>query len=408
MKTTKDQNIPIKTKYEKDAFSILNTLIKSYEEEIKKGADMPSIIDLSIGNPDLSPKILWINRLSQHVKDLKLHGYAKFNTDINNTLKYKFASYHKRRFTNANTYSLDYETEVLDLLGSKEGIFYSLFSILKPGDKILIPNPSYPVYNSVAELLSAEIISFNLKENGDPDLDSISKADANVAKVLVICSPGNPTAHVLSESSLREIITFCKKNKILFILDLAYAQIAFDDNNLPQSVLAIEGGKEVAIELHSLSKSCSLAGWRIGFAAGNKVIIDKIANIKSNIDFGMFLPLQKVAIEILDQLESESDLQKTVYEERLEFWISSMAEIGWIIPKPKAGFFIWAKLPSPFSEKDDVDFVEELLKETGVLMTPGSAFGINGKGFIRIALVQELPQLKTASDRIKSWLSHLS
>jgi LL-diaminopimelate aminotransferase/alanine-synthesizing transaminase len=122
----------------------------------------------------------------------------------------------------------------------------------------------------------------------------------------------------------------------------------------------------------------------------------------------MFLPLQKVAIEILDQLESESDLQKTVYEERLEFWISSMAEIGWIIPKPKAGFFIWAKLPSPFSEKDDVDFVEELLKETGVLMTPGSAFGINGKGFIRIALVQELPQLKTASDRIKSWLSHLS
>ncbi|VFA40680.1 aminotransferase class I/II-fold pyridoxal phosphate-dependent enzyme [Chryseobacterium indologenes] len=393
--------------HQKDAFAILDTLTRAYEEQIKEGASRHSIINLSIGNPDLTPNILWIKKLSEHIQNPELHGYAKFNTEINDTLKNKFATYHKRRFSKSQENpSLDYKEEVLDILGSKEGIFYSLFSILQSGDKILIPDPSYPVYNSVAELLGAEVVKINLKSNGNPDLDNITREDAVAAKVLVLCSPGNPTTHVVTEDCLREVIAFCKRYEILLIQDLAYVQIAFDDNDLPPSVLAIEGGKEVAIELHSLSKSCSLAGWRIGFIAGNKTIIEKIAKIKSSIDFGLFLPLQMVTIEILDQLELESNLQKAVYEERLEFWISSMAEIGWLIPKPKAGFFLWTKLPDTFLKKDDdIAFVEQLFKDTGVLITPGSGFGKAGAGYVRIALVQDLSQLKIASCRIKSWLS---
>lgn len=390
---------------EKDAFAILNALTTNYTNLLRKDAKIPSLINLSIGNPDVIPNEYWLKRLAYHVQNPELHGYGKFNTAINDTLKSKFAAYHNRRFQNKNSrQGLNYKEEVLDLLGSKEGIFYTLYSVLSPGDKILIPNPSYSVYRSVAQLVKAEVVPVNLRDDGNPDLESISKEDILDSKILVLCSPDNPTTHLLSEDYLKYVIDFCKKNDILVILDLAYAQIAFDSTNLPCSILALKGGKDVAVELHSLSKSCSLAGWRIGFIAGNKKVLAKIDEIKSHIDFGMFLPIQKVAIELLDKIEKESARQKEVYDKRLCFWIFSMSKIGWKIYKPKAGFFLWCKLPEAFPIVDDIEFVEKMLLATGVLVTPGSGFGSGGSGYIRIALVQDLKQLEIACHRIKKWL----
>ncbi|OXA93178.1 pyridoxal phosphate-dependent aminotransferase [Flavobacterium hercynium] len=390
---------------EKDAFAILNTLTTTYTNLERNNPNIPSLINLSIGNPDVIPNEYWLKRLAYHVQNPELHGYGKFNTAINDTLKSKFAAYHYRRFQKNNDRQiLNYKEEVLDLLGSKEGIFYTLFSVLSPGDKILIPNPSYSVYHSVAKLVQAEVVPVDLKDNGNPDLESIAREDVLAGKILVLCSPDNPTTHLLTEDYLKYVIDFCKKNAILVILDLAYAQIAFDSTNLPCSILALKGGSDVAVELHSLSKSCSLAGWRIGFIAGNKKVLAKIDKIKSQIDFGMFLPIQKVAIELLDNIEKESTRQKEVYDKRLSFWIFSMSKIGWKISKPKAGFFLWCKLPESFPIDDDIEFVEKMLLATGVLVTPGSGFGSGGSGYIRIALVQDLTQLEIACHRIKKWL----
>lgn len=388
----------------RDAFALLKTLADRYRaRQAAPGFAGPALLDLSIGNPDLAPEPRWRERLQHYVGRDDLHGYGEFRPDINRHLRERFAAYYQRRFLPAGAPALlDPERHVVDLLGSKEGIFHSLFACLKPGEAVLMPDPSYTVYQSTARLLGARVELFACDPSGQPRLESIRAEQLQGARALVICSPSNPTGVALSPAKLAEVLDFAERHDLYVVIDRAYAEIAFEpprDGVLGGAALPAPGALARVLELHSLSKSCGLAGWRIGFAAGAPALVARIRAAKFNADFGTFLPLQCVAAEMLDELESIAARNSAVYAARMRRFVDAAAALGWRIEPSHGTFFLWAPLPPGF-DGDDLDFVEALLDATGVLVAPGSGFGPGGAGRVRIALVQSEAVLDEALRRL--------
>ncbi len=363
---------------------------KKLQEIATMKTDLP-IISLGIGSPDLQPDPKVINTLIEAAQE-GVNGYQSYRGIA--ALREAMSRFYKNQLN----VSLDLETEVLPLAGSKEGILHISMAFLNEGDTVLIPNPGYPTYSSVTELVQAQPLFYDLKEGNNwlPDFDQLEKLAEQKPKIMWINYPHMPTGAKASKEVLTQLVDFAQRHGILLINDNPYSFILNDE---PTSMLSIEGAKEVAIELNSLSKTFNIAGWRVGMVLGKKVWIDAILKVKSNMDSGMNYAVQKAAAKALEANQEWYASLNKVYEQRRAIIWEIADELGVTYDKKAVGLFVWAKLPTGI---DDKAFVDKVLYKHFVFITPGSIFGDNGKGFIRFSLCSSIPQLNEVKKRIQT------
>ncbi|MED5531903.1 MAG: LL-diaminopimelate aminotransferase [Pseudomonadota bacterium] len=363
------------------------------------------IIDFGMGNPDIDAGKHIVNKLIQTATKNKVHRYSA-SKGIPGLRRAK-AKYYERRFG----VSLDPETEIITTLGSKEGLANLASAITAPGDLVLVPNPTYPIHaygfmiagGTVRHIPSLATGNFNpedyLRNLSRAVMHSIPKPIA-----LVVSFPSNPTAQLCDLTFYRELVRFARKHSIWILSDLAYAEIYFDDNP-PPSILQVDGAKEIAVEFTSMSKTFSMAGWRVGFAVGNKHLINALTRIKSYLDYGAFTPVQVAAVEALNGPPSYIEQIRNEYRRRRDTLIRSMARAGWEIPEPPATMFAWAPLPKKFETMGSMEFAKLLMIKASVAVAPGIGFGEYGEGYVRIGLVENEHRIRQAAKSIRKLIN---
>ncbi|NWG04316.1 MAG: LL-diaminopimelate aminotransferase [Syntrophaceae bacterium] len=363
---------------------------KKKEEIRSKGVDL---IDLGIGDPDLpTPKPI-IDRLKKAAENPKNHRYPSYEGMIE--FRTAAAQWCERRFG----IKLNPVTEVLSLIGSKEGIAHIPLAFVNPGDIVLVPSPGYPVYR-VSTLFAGGTPYFLplRKENGFlPNLSEIPETIARKAKLLFLNYPNNPTSAIAEKSFFEEVVAFAQHYQIIVCHDAAYSEIAFDGYQ-PASFLEVEGSRELGIEFHSLSKTFNMTGWRIGFAVGHAEIISGLGRVKTNIDSGLFQAIQEAGTEALNHLDTPLPEIIITYEKRRDVMVKGLQEIGLEVDCPKATFYLWIGVPKGFTSSQ---FATLLLERAGIVATPGNGFGEAGEGYIRMALTVSEIRLKEAIERLK-------
>jgi LL-diaminopimelate aminotransferase len=350
------------------------------------------IIRLDIGNPDLPPPNAAIEALSRSACLTSTHGYAGYRAIP--PLRQEISSYYKDRFG----VDLDPETQIAPLLGSKEGIVNLSLAVLDPGDTVIVPDPGYPSYAMAASLAGASIHSAALlPENGFlPDLDLIPSDIADKARIMWLNYPNNPTSAIANISFFEQAIAFALDHDILLCHDTPYCDILYD-TSIPPSILQVPGADKVAVEFNSLSKTYNMAGWRVGMAVGNAAVISSLFRVKSNVDSGLFLPIQEAAIVALRTPRSWIESRNKIYKQRMDTAMRGVQSIGLSAFQPKATLYIWAKAPSGWSSQSFADF---LLEKARVAVAPGSFFGKHGQGYIRISLTCSQERIAEGMDRI--------
>lgn len=354
------------------------------------------IISLGVGGPDQPPHPKVIARLAAEAAKPNTHAYQPYKGTA--ILRNAFARWYGRFYG----VTLDPESEILPLIGSKEGIMHVCMTYLNPGDKVLIPNPGYPTYRSAATIAGGVCVDYLLREENGwmPDFDEIERQGLDGVKIMIVNFPHMPTGAAPREGLFRDLVAFARRNGILLLHDNPYSVIR---NEHPESLLATEGAKDVALELNSLSKSHSMAGWRIGMLAGAKERIDEVIRFKSNMDSGMFYPMQAAAAEALDlDVEWYRDLNR-IYREREVIGFELLDLMGCSYAKPQSGLFVWGRLPK--GAGDCFEFSDKLLYGCGVFITPGGIFGSEGKNYIRISLCSPVEVLLRAKERIAALLN---
>ena len=344
------------------------------------------VYDLSIGAPNIPPTKRIMEVMAEAVMKPANYVYA-----INDTqqLLEAVAQWYKKRYD----VELNPETEICSLLGSQDGLSHIALSILDPGDIMLVPDPCYPIFADGPRIAGAELHYMPLQKENDYviQLQDIPEEIARKAKFMLVSYPNNPTAAMAPESFYHEVVAFAKKYDIIVLHDNAYSELVFDGQSCG-SFLSIPGAMEVGVEFNSLSKTYGLAGARIGFCVGNKEVVGMLKTLKSNMDYGMFLPIQAAAVEALTGDQAVVAETRAAYEHRRDVLCDGLIEAGWHMEKPAGTMFVWA--PIPDSYQDSESFVADLLNKTGVLVTPGSAFGPSGEGYVRMALVQSEDTMK--------------
>ncbi|PSB49308.1 LL-diaminopimelate aminotransferase [Cyanosarcina cf. burmensis CCALA 770] len=351
------------------------------------------LIDLGMGNPDGTAPQPVIDAAIAALKNPANHGYPPFE----GTASFRRAItnwYHRRYGVN-----LDPDSEALPLLGSKEGLGHLAIAYINPGDVVLVPSPSYPVHFRGPIIAGGEIYSLILKPENDwlIDLAAIPDAVAEKAKILYFNYPSNPTAATAPREFFEDIVAFARKYEILLVHDLCYAELAFDGYQ-PTSLLEIPGAKDIGVEFHTMSKTYNMAGWRVGFVVGNSHIIQGLRTLKTNLDYGIFAALQTAAETALQLPDEYLHQVQERYLRRRDFLIQGLAELGWNIPKTKATMYLWIPCPPGMGS---TDFALSVLQQTGVVVTPGNAFGVGGEGYVRISLILECDRLGEALRRFK-------
>lgn len=363
-----------------------------------RGLDSPElrVINLGIGSPDQAPSENAVNALITSAKNPSNHGYQNYKGIPQ--LRKAIGDFYKKIYN----VSLDTETMLLPLMGSKEGIMHIAMAFVNEGEEVLIPNPGYPTYSSVANLVGAKLRPYDLKEelNWGVDIESLKKQDLSKVKLMWVNFPHMPTGRTASPAELKELVDLARKNNFLIINDNPYSLIL---NKRPLSILSIEGADEVALELNSLSKSHNMAGWRLGWVAGRKEYIDAVLRVKSNMDSGMFLGLQHAAIEALQNGEEWFTSLNNMYAARKKVAEQILSELGCTFSNDQSGLFVWAKAPA--NVVDVEKWNDEILYATKVFITPGFIFGEAGRRYIRISLCCTEEMLKQALDRIKKFLA---
>lgn len=363
---------------------------KKKEEMRKKGMDL---IDLGIGDPDLPTPQPIIERLKKASEDPGNHHYPSYEGMIE--FRTAAAQWFERRFG----VTFDPKTEVLTLIGSKEGIAHIPLAFVNPGDYVLVPSPGYPVYR-VATLLAGGTPYFLplLKENGFlPKLSEIPKEVAERSKLLFINYPNNPTSAIAERPFFEEVIAFARRYGIIVCHDAAYSELAFDGYR-PLSFFEVEGAKEVGIEFHSLSKTFNMTGWRIGFAVGNQEIVSGLGRVKTNIDSGLFQAIQEAGIEALNHFDTPIPNIIRIYEGRRDVMVKGLREMGLEVDLPRATFYLWIRVPRGYTS---AQFATLLIEQAGIVATPGNGFGEAGEGYIRMTLTVGESRLKEAIERLK-------
>ncbi len=365
---------------------------KKLREIAEMRANGADIINLGVGSPDQLPSDLVISRL-QFAAGLKdHHGYQSY-TGIPE-LKEALAGWYRRYFG----VSLKAHSDILPLIGSKEGIMHISMTYLQPGDLALIPDPGYPTYAAAARLAGADILYYSLtaERNWFPDLEALEEMDLSSVKLMWINYPNMPTGASASPSQLAKLVDFCRRHEILLCHDNPYAFIL---NDRPQSIFEIKGAKELALELMSLSKSYNMAGWRIGFLAGHQDRIKEVLKFKSNMDSGMFKPMQLAGVEALSLDRSWFDKINAEYRRRRQLAEQLLEELQCTFDETQVGMFIWARIPADY--QDGYSFSDKILNETGVFITPGNIFGKNGSKYVRISLCSNMKIISDALARCK-------
>lgn len=358
-------------------------------ELIAKGVD---VINLGVGDPDLPTPSHIITELERAARDPVNHQYASYSGM--DDFKKSVAGWYKRRFN----IELDARSEALTLIGSKEGIAHLPLAFTNPGDLSLVPSPAYPVYHITTMFAGGESYFMPLKSENHflPDLKAIPSGIAHRAKLIYINYPNNPTGATAEREFFRQVIDFAREYKILVCHDAAYTEMAFDGYQ-PMSFLELPGAKEVGIEFHSLSKTYNMTGWRLGFAVGNSEALNGLGQIKSNIDSGVFNAIQYAGITALETDQSCITEMQKVYQERRDILIRGLRKIGLNPQTPRATFYVWCPTPPGYKSKD---FTTLLLRQTGIVTTPGSGFGADGEGYIRMALTVNKERIGEAIDRM--------
>ncbi len=362
---------------------------KMKQESLEKGTD---VIDLSIGDPDIPTPSHIVEAMKKAVEKPANHRYPSYE----GMLSYREAvtRWYKRRFH----VELDPRTEVLSLIGSKEGIGHIPLAFIDPGDRVLVPSPGYPVY-SIGTLFASGVNYFMpLTEENHflPDFDLIPKEVLRKAKLIFLNYPNNPTSVLAQRKFYEDVIDIAQKYNIIVCHDASYTEIYYD-NKKPLSFIQISGARDVGIEFHSLSKTYNMTGWRIGFAVGNRDVLAGLGRIKTNLDSGVFQAIQEAAIVALDTDDSILSKNRSIYQERRDVLYRGLKKLGMHLVKPEATFYIWVKVPSNF---DSLYFATYLLNKAGVLITPGSGFGKEGEGYVRFALTTSANRIQEAVERI--------
>ncbi len=351
------------------------------------------IINLGIGNPDMLPSNETIETLEKEILKPDAHGYQPYKGI--NELRLAYANWYNLKYN----VKLNPETEILPLTGSKEGILHISMAFLNQGDQVLIPDPAYPTYKSVSTMIGASPNTYKLerKLNWQPDLGKLGNQDLSKVKLMWINYPNMPTGAQIYKPDFENLLNFAHKHKIVLCNDNPYSFIL---NKQPLSLLSIEGAKEYAIELNSLSKSHNIAGWRLGMLASNPKFVQYILKVKSNMDSGIFKPLQKAAVSALNNPESWYKNLNKEYAERQKIVHNMLNILKCAYQKKQVGMFVWARIPKNFETSES--FSEKLLNESGVFITPGFIFGEEGKKYIRISLSNSQEKLLLAKSRIIS------
>ena len=358
------------------------------------------IIDLGMGNPDGMPAQHVIDKLSETANDPTAHRYSA-SKGIKG-LRLAQANYYKRRFD----VDLDPESEVIVTLGSKEGLANLAQAITAPGDVVLAPNPSYPIHTFGFIIAGAAIRSIPAAPGPDffKRLEYAMSYTVPKPSVLVMGYPSNPTAYVADLDFYQKVVDVAREHKLWVISDLAYAEIYYGDTPTP-SMLQIDGAKDCVVEFTSMSKTYSMPGWRMGFAVGNQKLIGALTRVKSYLDYGAFTPIQVAATAALNGPQDIIDDNRALYKKRRDGLVESFGRAGWDIPPPEASMFAWTPIPEQFKKLGSMEFAKQLIAEAGVAVAPGTGFGDEGEGYVRLALVENEQRIRQAARSIKKFLS---
>ncbi|MDX6749308.1 LL-diaminopimelate aminotransferase [Geminicoccaceae bacterium 1502E] len=358
------------------------------------------IIDLGMGNPDQPTPPHIVEKLVETVRDPRAHRYSASRGIPG--LRRAFAGYYARRFGVA----LDAEREVCVTLGSKEGLANLAQAVTAPGDTILVPNPSYPIHPYGFIIAGAAIRHVPFGPGIDLMRELARAAEHSVPRpsVMILNFPSNPTALTCDLDFYREAVAFARRHEMFILSDIAYAEIYFDGSP-PPSILEVDGARDVAVEFSSLSKTYSMPGWRIGFAAGNERLIGALTRIKSYLDYGAFTPIQVAATAALNGPQDCIAEIRSLYRDRRDVLVDGLAKAGWQVPSPPATMFCWAPLPERFRAMGSLAFAKLLLEEADVAVAPGVGFGEHGDGHVRLALVENRHRLRQAARSIKTFLA---
>lgn len=376
-------NFPISKRMASFQESVFAELAHIKNSKISNGVPM---IDLSIGSPDLPPPKFITDELAKSSQNPNLYGYSLIGT---NEFHSAVCDYYKRNYE----VSLDSESEVLLLMGSQDGLVHLPMILCDPDDYILVPDPGYTAYAAGASMAGARMYSMPLKKENKflPDLAEIPEDIFVKTKLMILNFPGNPVPAMATEEFFCQAIALAKKYHFVILHDFAYSELYYEQK--PLSFLAVKGGMDVGLEMNSLSKSFNMAGCRVAYAAGNNQLVGLLRKFKSNLDYGVFLPVQAAAAKALTDKSGFLNNLRDVYRRRRDILVDGLKAIGWNVSKPEGSMFLWAEVPAPYKSKE---FAIELIHRANVVVTPGNAFGEWGEGYVRIALVQPEEVLKQA------------
>lgn len=374
--------------------SAIFTEVASWKQEAQAaGLD---VIDLGIGSPDRPPSARVMEALQRAVLNPANYGYP--TSEGSPRFREAVTRWYRHRFG----VELDPEREVLALMGSQDGLAHLALAVTDPGDTVLVPDPGYPIYTASLTLAGAQpyLLPLRAENNFLPKLGDIPEHVAERSKFILLNYPSNPLSAVADRPFFEKLVDFARRYGLIVVHDLAYSEMAFDGYK-PMSILEIPGAKDVAVEFHSLSKSFNMAGCRIAFLVGRSDVVQALKIVKSNIDYGVFLAVQEAGIAALEEDMEHDGSVSGLYERRRDVLLETLAEHGWHIEKPKATMFVWARIPAGWTSRQ---ISREMLLRAGVVVIPGDAFGAEGEGYVRIALVQEEERLREAGRRIGQFL----
>ena len=377
-------------------FAAINQL---RDEARRAGGD---VIDLGFGNPDIPSPPIAVEKLAEAARNPRNHRYSSSRGLPN--LRLAVSNLYRRRFD----VEVDPETEVVFTIGAKEGLSHLMWVLVGPGDTALVPTPSYPIHIYAPLFAGADVRYVRVGPGEDffANLESAWEAASPKPKVVIFSFPHNPTTECVDYSWMEKIVSFAKARDIVLVHDFAYSDTYFD-SYVPPSVLQVPGGKDVAVELYTLTKSFSMAGWRVAFAVGNSEVVGALAKLKSYLDYGTFQPIQIASIVALNEAPDYPKTVNAIYESRRDTLVDGLNRIGWTVAKPMGTMFVWAPVPEPYQEMGSLEFAKYLISEASVATSPGMGFGDGGEGYVRFALVENEQRIGQAVRNLRRVLTKL-